>query len=69
MPCPKKSWSRNSRPSVAPTKPVEPCAKNFANGADLIKVVVDAGAGPTWQFRYLSPEDAKAAVEGAHRLA
>jgi hypothetical protein len=51
------------------SSPVEPCAKNFANGADLIKVVVDAGAGPTWQFRYLSPEDAKAAVEGAHRLA
>ena len=60
-------------PEFSPTegdlKPVEPCAKNFANGADLINVVVDAGAGPTWQFRYLSPEDAKAAVEGAHRLA
>lgn len=42
--------------------------ENFANGADLIKIVVDAGAGPTWQFRYLSPEDAKAGVEDAHRL-
>jgi imidazolonepropionase-like amidohydrolase len=42
--------------------------ENFANGADLIKIVVDAGAGPTWQFRYLAPEDAKAIVEDAHRL-
>jgi imidazolonepropionase-like amidohydrolase len=42
--------------------------ENFANGADLIKIVVDAGAGPTGQFRYLSREDAKAAVEDAHRL-
>jgi imidazolonepropionase-like amidohydrolase len=42
--------------------------ENFANGADLIKIVVDAGAGPTWQFRYLAPEDAKAVVEDAHRL-
>ncbi len=42
--------------------------ENFANGADLIKIVVDAGAGPTGQFRYLAPEDAKAVVEDAHRL-
>ncbi len=42
--------------------------ENFANGVDLIKIVVDAGACPTWQFRYLSREDAKAAVEDAHRL-
>lgn len=42
--------------------------ENFANGADMIKIVVDAGAGPTRQFRYLAPEDAKAIVEDAHRL-
>jgi imidazolonepropionase-like amidohydrolase len=42
--------------------------ENFANGADLIKIVIDAGAGPTWQVRYLAPEDAKAIVEDAHRL-
>jgi len=42
--------------------------ENLANGADLIKIVVDAGAGPSWQFRYLAPEDAKAIVEDAHRL-
>ncbi len=42
--------------------------ENFANGADLIKIVIDAGAGPTWQFRYLAPEDANAVVEDAHRL-
>jgi imidazolonepropionase-like amidohydrolase len=42
--------------------------ENLANGADLIKIVVDAGTGPTWAFRYLAPEDAKAIVEDAHRL-
>jgi imidazolonepropionase-like amidohydrolase len=42
--------------------------ENFAIGADLIKIIVDAGAGPTGQFRYLAPEDAKAIVEDAHRL-
>ncbi|MGH9746350.1 MAG: amidohydrolase family protein, partial [Candidatus Acidiferrales bacterium] len=41
---------------------------NQALGADFIKIVVDAGAGPNWQFRYLAPEDAKAIVEDAHRL-
>jgi imidazolonepropionase-like amidohydrolase len=42
--------------------------ENFANGADLIKIVVDGGTGPSGQFRYLAPEDAKAIVEDAHRL-
>jgi imidazolonepropionase-like amidohydrolase len=42
--------------------------ENLASGADFIKIVVDAGAGPTWQFRYLAPEDANALVADAHRL-
>jgi imidazolonepropionase-like amidohydrolase len=42
--------------------------ENLAVGADMIKIVVDAGAGPVWKFRYLAPEDAKAVVEDAHRL-
>jgi len=41
---------------------------NQALGADFIKIVVDAGAGPNWHSRYLAPEDAKAIVEDAHRL-
>jgi imidazolonepropionase-like amidohydrolase len=42
--------------------------ENLAVGADMIKIVVDAGAGPVWKLRYLAPEDAKAVVEDAHRL-
>jgi imidazolonepropionase-like amidohydrolase len=42
--------------------------ENLALGADMIKIVVDAGAGPIWKFRYLPLEDAKAIVEDAHRL-
>jgi imidazolonepropionase-like amidohydrolase len=42
--------------------------ENLALGADLIKIVVDAGAGPHWKFRYMAPEDAKAIVADAHRL-
>jgi imidazolonepropionase-like amidohydrolase len=42
--------------------------ENLGIGADLIKIVVDAGAGATWKNRYLAPEDAKAVVEDAHRL-
>jgi imidazolonepropionase-like amidohydrolase len=42
--------------------------QNLAIGADLIKIVVDAGSGSTWKSRYLAPEDAKAVVEDAHRL-
>ena len=41
---------------------------NFAFGADFIKIVVDAGAGPYWHTRYLSLGDARAVVEDAHRL-
>lgn len=42
--------------------------ENLALGATLIKIVIDAGAGPLWRFRYMAPEDAKAIVEDAHRL-
>lgn len=42
--------------------------ENRAIGADFIKIVVDAGAGENWPFRYMAPEDAKAIVEDAHRL-
>jgi imidazolonepropionase-like amidohydrolase len=42
--------------------------ENLAMGADLIKIVIDAGAGPFWKFRHLAPEDAKAIAEDAHRL-
>lgn len=42
--------------------------ENLALGANLIKIVIDAGAGPFWKFRYLAPEDAKAITEDAHRL-
>lgn len=42
--------------------------ENRAIGVDFIKIVVDAGAGESWPFRYMAPEDAKAIVEDAHRL-
>ena len=42
--------------------------ENLAMGANLIKIVIDAGAGPFWKFRYMAPEDAKAITEDAHRL-
>jgi len=43
--------------------------ENLAIGADLIKIVVDAGVGPPlWKTRYMAPEDAKAITEDAHRL-
>lgn len=42
--------------------------ENLAMGANLVKIVIDAGAGPLWKFRYLAPEDAKAITEDAHRL-
>lgn len=42
--------------------------ENLAMGANLVKIVVDAGAGPLWKFRYLAPEDVKAITEDAHRL-
>jgi len=42
--------------------------ENRAIGADFIKIVVDAGSGGSWPFRYMAPEDAKAIVEDAHRL-
>jgi imidazolonepropionase-like amidohydrolase len=42
--------------------------ENLANGADLIKIVVDSDAGRHWKTRYMPLEDAKAIVEDAHRL-
>jgi len=42
--------------------------ENLAIGADVIKITIDGGAGPFWKFRYLALEDAKAAVQDAHRL-
>jgi imidazolonepropionase-like amidohydrolase len=42
--------------------------ENLANGADLIKIVVDSDAGRNWKTRYMPIEDAKAIVEDAHRL-
>jgi imidazolonepropionase-like amidohydrolase len=42
--------------------------ENLANGADLIKIVVDSDAGRNWKTRYMPVEDAKAIVEDAHRL-
>ena len=42
--------------------------ENLANGADLIKIVIDSDAGRVWKTRYMPLEDAKAIVEDAHRL-
>lgn len=42
--------------------------ENLAMGANVIKIVIDAGAGPFWKFRYMAPEDARAIAEDAHRL-
>ena len=42
--------------------------ENLAMGANLVKIVIDAGAGPLWKFRYLAPEDVRAITEDAHRL-
>lgn len=42
--------------------------ENLAIGASVIKIAIDAGAGPFWKFRYMAPEDAKAITEDAHRL-
>jgi imidazolonepropionase-like amidohydrolase len=42
--------------------------ENRAIGADFIKIVIDAGAGENWPFRYMASDDAKAIVEDAHRL-
>jgi imidazolonepropionase-like amidohydrolase len=42
--------------------------ENLANGADLIKIVVDSDAGRNWKTRYMPVEDAKTIVEDAHRL-
>ncbi|HYL91997.1 MAG TPA: amidohydrolase family protein [Alphaproteobacteria bacterium] len=42
--------------------------ENLAIGVNVIKIVIDAGAGPLWKFRYMSLEDAKAITEDAHRL-
>jgi imidazolonepropionase-like amidohydrolase len=42
--------------------------ENLAMGANLVKIVIGAGAGPLWKFRYLASEDVKAITEDAHRL-
>ena len=42
--------------------------ENFANGAEMIKIVVDSDAGRNRKTRYLAIEDCKAIVEDAHRL-
>jgi imidazolonepropionase-like amidohydrolase len=55
-------------PVSGPEEARKAVRENLALGADMIKIVVDAGAGPMWKFRYLAPEDAKAIVEDAHRL-
>jgi imidazolonepropionase-like amidohydrolase len=55
-------------PVSGPEEARKAVRENLAVGADFIKIVVDAGAGPVWKFRYLAPEDAKAVVEDAHRL-
>lgn len=55
-------------PVSSPEEARRAVEENLAIGADLIKIVVDAGAGPTWKFRYMAPEDARAIVEDAHRL-
>jgi imidazolonepropionase-like amidohydrolase len=42
--------------------------ENLAIGADIIKLALDSGAGPFWKFRYLAPDEVKAATDDAHRL-
>jgi imidazolonepropionase-like amidohydrolase len=42
--------------------------ENFANGADLIKIEIDAWGGRNGKTRYMPIEDAKAIVEDARRL-
>ena len=42
--------------------------ENLANGADLIKIVVDSEPARGWKTRYMPVEDARAVVDEAHRL-
>lgn len=42
--------------------------ENLANGADLIKVVIDSEPARGWKTRYMPLEDARAIAEEAHRL-
>jgi imidazolonepropionase-like amidohydrolase len=42
--------------------------ENLANGADLIKIVVDSEPARGWKTRYMPIEDARAIVEDAHKL-
>jgi imidazolonepropionase-like amidohydrolase len=42
--------------------------ENLAAGANVLKIVIDAGVWPYWKPRYLAPEDAKAIADDAHRL-
>ena len=42
--------------------------ENLANGADLIKIVVDSEPARGWKPRYMAVEDARAITEEAHRV-
>jgi imidazolonepropionase-like amidohydrolase len=42
--------------------------ENLANGADLIKIVVDSEPARGWKTRYMPIEDARTIVEDAHKL-
>lgn len=42
--------------------------ENFANGADLIKIVIDAGSSTGGKTLYMAIDDAKAIVADSHRL-
>ena len=42
--------------------------ENLANGADLIKIVVDSEPARGWKTRYMPIDDARAIVEDAHKL-
>jgi imidazolonepropionase-like amidohydrolase len=42
--------------------------ENLANGADLIKIVVDSEPARGWKTRYMPSDDARAIVEEAHKL-
>jgi imidazolonepropionase-like amidohydrolase len=51
-----------------PDKARKAVRENLAICVDLIKISIDNGAGAYRKFRYMAPEDVKAATEDAHRL-